>query len=64
MSSFIDALFEQDEHCSCGHHRGSHNHGFTARACMWCECQGFTAADDQLEPVGARPPLRRSVALR
>ena len=60
MSSFIDALFEQDEHCSCGHHRGSHNHGFTAHACMWCECREFV--DGELPATLGRPPLRRAVA--
>ncbi|NIR35671.1 MAG: hypothetical protein GWN79_05295 [Actinobacteria bacterium] len=41
MSSFIDALFEPERHCTCGHHEGSHCHGFSNQACMWCECRAF-----------------------
>ncbi|MEM9202812.1 MAG: hypothetical protein AAGC53_14195 [Actinomycetota bacterium] len=60
MSSFIDALFEPDRHCACGHHEGSHNHGFTGRACMWCECRDFTDADAGAE---ANHPPRRPAAM-
>ena len=59
VSSFIDALFEPDRHCACGHHEGSHNHGFTGRACMWCECTGFV---DEAVNADAKRPLRRSLA--
>ena len=57
MSSLLDALFEPERHCQCGHHEGSHNHGFTNRACMWCECRAFHDGD---AVAAARPPMRRS----
>ena len=60
MTSFLDALFEPERHCSCGHHEGSHNHGFTNRACMWCECRAFTFAEAQAT-TGGRPTARRTV---
>jgi hypothetical protein len=53
VSSFIDALFESERHCSCGHHEGSHCHGFSNQACMWCDCRVF--ADPEREPVMATP---------
>jgi len=46
MTSFLDSLFEPDRRCSCGHHEGSHNHGFTHDACMWCACRGFLDSDE------------------
>ena len=62
MTSFLDALFEPERHCSCGHHEGSHNHGFTNRACMWCECRSFTPADESEPTPAGGPPSRRAVS--
>ena len=57
MSSFVDTLFEPERHCSCGHHEGSHNHGFTNHACMWCECRTFVDGDGVA--MKRRPQMRR-----
>lgn len=64
MSSFIDALFEPERHCSCGHHEGSHCHGFSNQACMWCECRAFedpdrVAVGADLESISSRHFLAR-----
>ncbi|MEZ5246568.1 MAG: hypothetical protein R2707_15830 [Acidimicrobiales bacterium] len=66
MTSLIDALFAPERHCSCGHHEGSHCHGFSNEACMWCDCRVFV--DREREPVAASrreaAPLRHFFASR
>lgn len=60
MSSFIEALFEPERHCTCGHHEGSHCHGFSNQACMWCDCRVF----EDPERVAASAAGRRPAAVR
>ena len=66
VTSFIDALFEPERHCSCGHHEGSHCHGFSNQACMWCDCRVFVDPDRVSVPTGRREPapLRHFFASR
>ncbi|MEZ5166212.1 MAG: hypothetical protein R2695_06870 [Acidimicrobiales bacterium] len=56
MSSFIDALFEPERHCACGHHEGSHCHGFSNQACMWCDCRVFADPERTASRRDVRPP--------
>ena len=45
MTGFLDHLHEPEPHCSCGHHEGSHCHGFSNQSCMWCDCRSFEDTD-------------------
>ena len=60
MSSLLDHLYEPERHCVCGHHEGSHCHGFSNQACMWCECRAFEDPDrEPASPHAATPTARR-----
>ena len=60
MTTFLEALFEPERHCTCGHHEGSHCHGFSNQACMWCDCRVFEDPErvEVEEPQTEPGPIR------
>lgn len=39
--NIIGHLWSKEPMCKCRHAQGSHCHGFSNQACMWCTCRIF-----------------------
>jgi len=49
MAMLLEYVFSESEpKCICGHHKGSHDRGFTLKLCRWCDCRGFEDPGDSL----------------